>query len=59
MTFRKALQTGLRAARANLLPGLLLQTLMLCFLAAYLLHDGTQTFLARVGELRQELSYGF
>ena len=59
MTFRKALQTGLRAARANLLPGLLLQALMLCFLAAYLLHDGTQAFLTRVGELRQELSYGF
>lgn len=59
MTFRIAVQTGFRAARANLLPGLLLQALMLCFLAAYLLHDGTQAFLTRVGELRQELSYGF
>lgn len=54
-----AFQTGLRAARANLLPGLLLQALMLCFLAAYLLHDGTHAFLTRVGEVRQELSYGF
>ncbi len=59
MNLRTACQTGLRAARANLLPGLLLQALMLCFLAAYLLHDGTHAFLTRVGEVRQELSYGF
>lgn len=59
MNLRAAIQTGLRAARANLLPGLLLQALMLCFLAAYLLHDGTHAFLTRVGEVRQEMSYGF
>ena len=59
MNLRTAFQTGLRAARANLLPGLLLQALMLCFLAAYLLHDGTYAFLTRVGEVRQEMSYGF
>lgn len=59
MKLRTAFQNGLRAARANLLPGLLLQALMLCFLAAYLLHDGTYAFLTRVGEVRQEVSYGF
>ena len=32
---------------------------MLCFLAAYLLHDGTRAFLTRVGEVRQEVSYVF
>jgi hypothetical protein len=59
LNLRTAFQTGLRAARANILPGLLLQALMLCFLAAYLLHDGTYAFLTRVGEVRQELSYWF
>lgn len=59
MNFRTAFQIGFRAARANLLPGLLLQAIMLCFLAAYFLHDGTQTFLTRVGEVRQEMGYLF
>ncbi|MEI8293355.1 MAG: Mpv17/PMP22 family protein [bacterium] len=59
MKFRKAFQIGLRAARANLLPGLLLQGFMLLFLAAYLFHDGTHDFLNRVGEARQELGYEF
>jgi len=44
VTLREAVSTGLRAARVNLLPGLFLQSLMLCFIAAYLLHDGTATF---------------
>jgi len=56
---RAAFEKGLRAARANLLPGLALQFLMLCFLTAYLLHDGTQAFLAKVGETKQEMGYGF
>ena len=59
MTLREAVSTGLRAARVNLLPGLFLQSLMLCFIAAYLLHDGTAVFLARVGEVKQEVGYGF
>ena len=59
MNFRIAFQIGLRAARANLLPGLVLQAIMLCFLAAYFLHDGTQAFLTRVGEVRQEMGYLF
>lgn len=59
MNPRAAFEKGLRAARANLLPGLALQFLMLCFLTAYLLHDGTQAFLAKVGETKQEMGYGF
>lgn len=59
MTLREAVASGLRAARVNLLPGLFLQALMACFIVAYLLHDGTAAFLARVGEIKQEASYGF
>lgn len=59
MNLRTAFQIGFRAARANLLPGLLLQALMLCFLTAYFLHDGTQAFLTQVGEVRQEMGYLF
>jgi hypothetical protein len=59
MTLRAAARTGLRAARENLLPGLVLQALMGCFLAAYFLHDGTQAFLERVGESREEMGYLF
>jgi hypothetical protein len=59
MTLREAVGAGLRAARVNLLPGLFLQALMACFIAAYLLHDGTAAFLARVGEVKQEIGYAF
>ena len=59
MTFREAIRTGLRAARTNLWPGLFLQALMVGFIAAYLLHDGTRNFLERVGEVRREIGYGF
>lgn len=59
MNLRTAFQIGFRAARANFLPGLLLQAIMVCFLAAYFLHDGTQAFLTRVGEVRQEMGYLF
>ena len=59
MTIRTAFLKGLRAARANLLPGLLLQAVMLCFLSTYLLHDGTWAFFTKVGEVREEVSYAF
>jgi len=59
MTLREAVASGLRAARVNLLPGLFLQALMLCFIAAYLLHDGTAALLAKVGEIKQEIGYAF
>ena len=59
MTLHEVVATGLRAARVNLLPGLFLQALMLCFIAAYLLHDGTAALLAKVGEIKEEIGYPF
>jgi hypothetical protein len=59
VTLRNAARIGLKAARENFLPGLLLQALMACFIAAYLLHDGTQAFLAKVGESREQMGYAF
>jgi hypothetical protein len=56
---QEAVRTGIRAARMNLWPGLFLQLIMLGFIAAYLLHDGTQAFLARVGGIKQEIGYSF
>jgi len=56
---QEAVRTGIRAARMNLWPGLFLQFIMLGFIAAYLLHDGTQAFLARVGGIKQEIGYSF
>ena len=59
MNLQEAVRSGLRAARMNLWPGLFLQSIMLCFIATYLLHDGTQAFLARVGGIKQEVGYIF
>ena len=55
MTIREAIFVGFRAARANVLPGLLLQGIMACILALYLCHEGSQAFFRLVGESRQEL----
>ena len=59
MTFRSAFSKGVQAARINLFPGLLLQAVMVCFIALYLFHDGTREFLAKVGTVREEMGYGF
>jgi hypothetical protein len=59
MKFRSALRIAAQGARANLLPGLLLQCLMLVFLALYVMHEGTREILARVADLKQEAGYGF
>ncbi len=59
MTFRNALMVGLRAARANFLPGLLLQGGMACILALYLFHNGLRAFFELVGESKQELGVVF
>ena len=50
---------GLQAAKKNLLPGLLLQGLMLVFILLYLFHGGTQEFLQRVSTMRTEMGYRF
>jgi len=59
VTLRNALLVGLMAARANLLPGLLLQGVMGCVLALYLFHDGTKAFFQLAGESREELGVVF
>ena len=56
---RRALQSAASAVRANLLPGLLLQCLMVVFLSAYVAHEGTRRFLAEVAGIRQEAGYLF
>lgn len=59
MKFRLALRAAGAAARANLLPGLLLQCLMLVFLSAYVSHEGTRAFLAEVARVKGEVGYWF
>ena len=59
MRFRTALRVAAQGARANILPGLLLQSLMIVFLALYVMHDGTRHFLARVADLKHETGYIF
>jgi hypothetical protein len=59
MRLRAAFLLGLKAVRQNLLPGLLLQAIMLCFILAYLFHGGTQSMLERVGDWREEAGYWF
>ena len=59
MRFRKAFELGLQAAKKNLLPGLLLQSLMLVFILLYLFHSGTQEFLQQVSTMRTEMGYRF
>lgn len=59
MNLRHALKTAGAAARANVLPGLLLQALMLVFLALYVKHEGTREFLSEVADLKHEAGYLF
>ena len=59
MTLRHALLVGVRAAKANFLPGVLLQGIMACVLSLYLFHDGSRAFFRLVGESRQELGVVF
>lgn len=59
MTLRAAVRTGVHAARVNLLPGMLLQVVMLFFIAAYLWHGGTREVLGHVANLREQVGYGF
>jgi len=57
--FRLALRAAGAAARANLLPGLLLQCLMLVFLSLYVSHEGTRAVLAEVARVKGEVGYWF
>jgi hypothetical protein len=59
MKLKAALRIAGNAARANLIPGLLLQSLMIVFFALYVAHDGTRQFLATVANLKHESGYLF
>lgn len=50
---------GLRAARANLLPGLILQALMLALLLGYYLHPATTAWLDRLADLKLRWGFGY
>ena len=57
--FRRSLSLAGAAAKANLLPGLLLQCLMLVFFSLYIAHEGTRRFLGDVAHVKQEAGYAF
>ena len=57
--FRRSLRLAGAAARANLLPGLLLQSLLLVFFSLYIAHEGTRRFLGDVAHVKQEAGYAF
>jgi len=59
MILRDALRIAVAGIRANFLPGLLLQCLMVAFLGLYLAHEGTRRFLAHVAEIKMESGYLF
>ena len=50
---------GLRAARANLLPALILQALMLALLLGYYLHPPLTEFMARLADLKLRWGFGY
>ena len=58
-SFRKSLRMAGAAAKANLLPGLLLQCLLLAFFSLYVAHEGTRRFLGDVAHVKQEAGYAF
>lgn len=59
MAIRHAISEGLRATKTNLLPGLLVQALMVIFFALYLSHEGTRILLARLAGVKADAGYAF
>lgn len=59
MTFRHSLRLAATAARANLLPGLLLQAVLLVFLAAYAWHAPTRAVLEQIAAVKHQSGYAF
>lgn len=55
----KPLLIGLKAARANLIPGLIIQSLMLAVVLAYYLHAPTRTWLNALAAWKARLGYLF
>ena len=52
-------KAGLRAARANVVPGLLVQGAMLAVLVAYFASGAVRDFLARVAEVKAAWGFGY
>src|SRR5688572_28365070 len=50
---------GLRAARANLAPGLIVQALMLAVLLAYYFYPPTRHWLNGLAEIKMRWGYGY
>ena len=50
---------GLRAARANVVPGLIVQALMLGMLLAYYFYPPTRSWLDALAEIKRRWSYGY
>lgn len=57
--FRQSVRMAAAAAKANLLPGLLLQCLMLAFFSLYIAHEGTRSFLGEFATVKQQAGYAF
>lgn len=55
----RPLSVGLRAARANLIPGLMIQAAVLALLLAYYFWGPARGWMARVAELKREGGYLF
>lgn len=58
-SFRQSLRMAAAAAKTNLLPGLLLQCLMIAFFSLYIAHEGTRHFLGEVAKVKHEAGYAF
>jgi len=58
-SLRESLRLAGRSFRANLLPGLVLQGVLVVFLYLYLTHGGMQNFLARVAETKEVAGFWF
>src|SRR5688572_16623037 len=52
-------RSGLRSARANLLPGIILQVAAVGLVFAYYRHEPTRAVLGSVGELREKIGVIF
>ncbi|MFZ4776773.1 MAG: hypothetical protein ACOYM3_15490 [Terrimicrobiaceae bacterium] len=58
-SFRQSLRLAATAAKTNLLPGLLLQCLMVAFFSLYIAHEGTRNFLGEIATVKQQTGYAF
>lgn len=52
-------RAGLRAARANLVPGLIVQGAMVALMLAYFLHPATRALLEGMAETKRRWGYGY